>query len=164
MSDKTQERADTLKFAPVRAIMALAREFDKVARDHDVSIAQYRFMLYLKDGPRRAGEVAATSLVTQATISGHIAALREKGWITAATECSDRRVTRLLLSELGREAMRAFETRLLECLETQVDESNRTRVLASLTELYWALSATRESRYLDLETPAYKFVSPSGGS
>jgi DNA-binding MarR family transcriptional regulator len=160
--DVTRENHNTAKFAPVRAIMTIAREFDKVARDLDVSVVQYRFMLYLKDGPRRAGEVAATSLVTRATISGHIAALREKGWITAEAEAFDRRITRLLLTDSGRAAMEAFEAALLESLSSLMDQGNRDRMLEALSELYRALSATRETRYLDFESPDYKFVPPSG--
>jgi DNA-binding MarR family transcriptional regulator len=162
MNSGLKENRNTAKFAPVRAIIAISREFDKVARDCDFSIALYRFMLYLKDGPRRAGEVAATSLVTKATISQHIAALRDKGWITVETEALDRRVTRLVLTDVGRDAMESFEARLLECLGTLVNESDRAPILNGLAELYWALSATRETRYLDFETPEYKFLPPSG--
>jgi DNA-binding MarR family transcriptional regulator len=142
--------------------MTIAREFDKVARDDDFSIAQYRFLLYLKDGPRRAGEVAATSLVTKATISGHIAALREKGWITVEAEAFDRRAVRLVLSHNGREAMENYESKLLECLAGLVDHKDLDRFLRNSSELYWALSATRETRYRDLESPDYKFLPPSG--
>ena len=163
MTDSELDSHKTARFAPVRAIMTIAREFDKVARELDVSIAQYRLLLYLKDGPRRAGEVAATSLVTKATISGHIAALRDKGWITVETEPFDRRVTRILLSECGRDAMEGFEARLLECLGDLVDDAGRDRMLHALSEIYAALSATRETRYLDLESPNYRFLPPSGG-
>jgi DNA-binding MarR family transcriptional regulator len=162
MNSGLKENRNTAQFAPVRAIMALSREFDKIARDYDFSITLYRFMLYLMDGPKRAGEVAATSLVTKATISQHIAALREKGWITVETEALDRRVTRLVLTDSGRDAMESFETRLLECLGTLVNDNDRSRILKILADVYWALSATRETRYLDFETPEYKFLPPSG--
>jgi DNA-binding MarR family transcriptional regulator len=162
MTNGSGQRHGTRRFAPVRAIMTIAREFDKVARDDDFSIAHYRFLLYLNDGPRRAGEVAATSLVTKATISGHIAALRGKGWITVEAEPVDRRVVRLLLSDSGREAMESFEAKLLECLAGLVDQKDLDRFLHNSSDLYWALSATRETRYLDLESPDYEFLSPSG--
>ena len=148
-------------FAPVRAIATICREFDKVSRDAPVSITQYRFMLYLKDGPRRAGEVAATSLVTKATISGHIAILREKGWIAAETDTVDRRVCRLVLTDSGRVAMQAFENQLLDCLKSLVGPDDRKRVLRDLARLYTALSATRESRYVEFESPRYRYVVPS---
>ncbi|NPT54845.1 MarR family transcriptional regulator [Paraburkholderia sp. 5N] len=133
------------QFAPVRAITAIVREFDKIARDTPVSITQYRLMLYLKDGPRSAGEVAATSLVSKATISGHIASLRENEWISAEIEAHDRRVTRLLLTETGREALADFERLLLNCLKSFISEDDRARVLSDLTHLYTSLSAIRET-------------------
>jgi DNA-binding MarR family transcriptional regulator len=162
MSKRTPKPSSSdAQFAPVRAITAIAREFDKVARDAPVSITQYRLMLYLKDGPRSAGEVAATCLVTTATISGHIASLRENEWISAEIEPHDRRVTRLLLTETGREALADFERLLLNCLKSFISEDNRARVLSDLTHLYTSLSATRETRYADFESSSYRFVPPS---
>jgi DNA-binding MarR family transcriptional regulator len=160
MGDETNKSHASV-FAPVRAVATISREFDKVSRDAPISITQYRFMLYLKDGPRRAGEVAATSLVTKATISGHIAILREKGWITAETDTVDRRVTRLVLTDSGRVVMEAFENQLLNCLKLLIRPEDRERVLLDLARLYTALSATRESRYVDFESTAYQYVVPS---
>ena len=45
----------------VRAIVALYREFENVARRADLSLAQYRMLLYLGRGPQRAGVIAAAS-------------------------------------------------------------------------------------------------------
>jgi DNA-binding MarR family transcriptional regulator len=160
MSDETN-KSHASNFAPVRAIATISREFDKVCRDAPISITQYRFMLYLKDGPRRAGEVAATSLVTKATISGHIAILREKGWITAETDTVDRRVTRLVLTDSGRVVMQSFENQLLDCLKSLIRPEDRESVLSDLARLYATLSATRESRYVDFESSAYRYVVPS---
>jgi DNA-binding MarR family transcriptional regulator len=157
----TTNKTRVSKFAPVRAIAAISREFDKVSRDAPVSITHYRFMLYLKDGPRRAGEVAATSLVTKATISGHIAIMRDKGWITAETDMVDRRVTRLVLTDSGRVGMKVFENQLLNCLKLLVRPRDRERALRDLAWLYTALSITRESRYVDFESPAYQYLVPS---
>jgi DNA-binding MarR family transcriptional regulator len=162
MSNRTPKPSSPdAQFAPVRAITAIAREFDKVARDTPVSITLYRLMLYLKDGPRSAREVAATSLVSKATISGHIASLRENEWISVEIEPHDRRVTRLLLTETGREALADFERLLLNCLKSFISEEDRARVLSDLTQLYTSLSATRETRYADFESSSYRFVPPS---
>jgi DNA-binding MarR family transcriptional regulator len=153
MSKRSDKRSpSTLQFAPVHAITAIAREFDRVSRDAPISITQYRLMLYLKDGPRSAGEVAATSLVTKATMSGHITALRENEWITAEIEPHDRRVTRLLLTEKGRRVIADFERLLLDSLKSLVAEEDRARVLSDLTFLYTSMAATREARNAGLES------------
>lgn len=164
MSDRYSASNKTARYAPARAIMAISREFDKVAREYDMSIALYRLLLFLKDGPRRAGEVAATSLVTRATISGHISALREKEWISVELEPHDRRVTRIVLTDAGRMAMENFDDNLLVCLGNLIEESQRERLIGHLGELYFALSATRDTRYADLESPTYKFLPPGGDS
>ena len=59
--------------------------------------------------------------------------------------------------------MEAFETSLLECLGGLFEAQDRERVLGELGDVYQALSATRETRYLDLESPNYRFLPPSGG-
>jgi DNA-binding MarR family transcriptional regulator len=151
MSDRgVPMTSDGRRVAPVRSIVAVFREFEQAARQTEMSIGQYRFMLFLRNGPRRAGEVATTSAVTKATISAQIAALKEKRWIEAKTDASDRRASRLVLTESGRAAMNAFEARLLDCLYELIGDADRERILGSLSELYVALGATRESRFTDL--------------
>ena len=50
----------------VRLVVSLYREFEQVARRGDMSMAQYRTLLYLLGGSRRAGELAAANAVTEA--------------------------------------------------------------------------------------------------
>ena len=134
---------------PVRSIVAISREFEQVGKQGEMSITQYRFMLFLRNGPKRAGEIAATSLVTKATISGQITSLKEKGWVDVETDETDRRVSRVVLTGEGREAMDQLEARLLRCLEGLIGEADRPGILAALSDLYLALGATRESRLAD---------------
>jgi DNA-binding MarR family transcriptional regulator len=134
---------------PVRSIVAISREFEQVGKHGEISLTQYRFMLFLRNGPKRAGEIAATSLVTKATISGQITQLKEKGWVAVETEASDRRVSRVVLTSSGRAVMDGFEAKLLACLEGLIDAADRPRILAALSDLYLALGATRESRLVD---------------
>ena len=93
----------------VRAVVAIYREFEQVARRSDVSMAQYRLMLYLRAGPKRAGEIAAAIAVAKPTISLALNALREKGWITSTTDEEDGRASRILITHAGKTRMEAFE-------------------------------------------------------
>jgi DNA-binding MarR family transcriptional regulator len=131
----------------VRSIVAMFREFEQAAKQGEMSLTQYRFMLFLRNGPKRAGTIAARSFVTKATVSGQITALREKGWIAVDSDGTDRRVSRVVLTDEGRSIMDAFEGRLLTCLETLIGEADRPGILAALGDLYVALGATRESRF-----------------
>ena len=65
----------------VRLVVSLYREFEHVARRGDMSMAQYRTLLYLLGGSRRAGELAAANAVTKPTVSAMINGLREQGWV-----------------------------------------------------------------------------------
>jgi DNA-binding MarR family transcriptional regulator len=134
---------------PVRSIVAISREFEQVGKQGEMSLTQYRFMLFLRNGPKRAGEIAATSLVTKATISGQITALREKGWVAVETDAADRRVSRVVLTGEGRGVMDRFEARLLGCLEGLIGDADRGAILRALGDLYLALGATRESRFAE---------------
>ena len=84
----------------VRLVVSLYREFEQVARRGDLSMAQYRTLLYLLGGSRRAGELAAANAVTKPTVSSMINGLRQQGWITdAVDEAGDGRVTRIELTD-----------------------------------------------------------------
>lgn len=134
---------------PVRCIVAVFREFERAARDAELSVAQYRFLLFLRNGPMRAGEIAANSLLTKATISGRIQELRELGLIEAQAEASDLRVTRLSLTRAGRDRMDRFERRLLRVLKELIGEADETRILGALGELYGEMKHSREERFAD---------------
>lgn len=141
---------DSKTAAPVRSIVAVFREFEQVAKYCEMNLTQYRILLFLRNGPRRAGEIAATSFVAKPTMSFQIASLRAKGWIAAETDTSDRRVSRIVLTGKGRSAMDLFEAKLLRCLESLIGAGDKDRIVQALTELYLALGATRESRFQDL--------------
>ena len=51
--------AERRRVPGVRLVVSLYREFEQVARRGDMSMAQYRTLLYLLGGSRRAGELAA---------------------------------------------------------------------------------------------------------
>jgi DNA-binding MarR family transcriptional regulator len=131
---------------PVRSIVAVAREFEQVGKQSEMSLTQYRFMLFLRNGPKRAGEIAATSLVTKATISGQITQLKDKGWVDVETDAADRRVSRVVLTAEGRAVMDRFEAKLLDCLEGLIGDADQDGILAALGDLYLALGASRETR------------------
>ena len=83
----------------VRLVVSLYREFEQVARRGDMSMAQYRTLLYLLGGSRRAGELAAANAVTKPTVSSMINGLRQQGWVAdAMDETGDGRVTRIELT------------------------------------------------------------------
>ena len=131
----------------VRLVVSLYREFEQVARRGDLSMAQYRTLLYLLGGSRRAGELAAANAVTKPTVSSMINGLRQQGWVTdAVDETGDGRVTRVELTPAGRERLAGFEEELADRMEQLVPGIDRAAMRGFLREIYDAHAGTREER------------------
>lgn len=130
----------------VRLVVSLYREFEQVARRGDLSMAQYRAMLYLLAGARRAGELAAASEVTRPTVSAMIAGLRDQGWVAESVDPSDGRASHLVLTPAGRERLAAFERELADRLEELLPGLEREELRATFAAWYGAHATTRADR------------------
>jgi DNA-binding MarR family transcriptional regulator len=131
----------------VRLVVSLYREFEQVARRGDLSMAQYRTLLYLLGGSRRAGELAAAAAVTKPTVSAMIGGLRQRGWVADADEEEgDGRVTRVELTAGGRARLADFEAELADRMEQLLPGVDRSEVRRLMRELYRAHAETREER------------------
>ncbi len=121
----------------VRLVVSLYREFEQVARRGDLSMAQYRTLLYLLGGSRRAGELAAANAVTKPTVSAMINGLRQQGWVgEAVDEAGDGRVTRIELTPAGRARLAEFEEELAARMEELLPGVDR----AALANSSWSSS------------------------
>jgi DNA-binding MarR family transcriptional regulator len=129
----------------VRLVVSLYREFEQVARRGDLSLAQYRTLLYLMGGARRAGELAAANAVTKPTVSAMINGLRQQGWVEEAVD-PDGRVTKIVLTAGGRARVRRFEAELEARLEELIPGVERHELRRMFDELYGAHAKTREER------------------
>ncbi len=131
----------------VRLVVSLYREFEQVARGGDMSMAQYRTLLYLLGGSRRAGELAAANAVTKPTVSAMINGLRQQGWVAdTVDETGDGRVTRVELTRAGRSRLAEFEARLAERMEELLPGVDVATTRGFFVELYDAHAETREDR------------------
>ena len=135
----------------VRAIVAIYRRFEAVARNADISLAQYRMMLYLQRGPKRAGAIAAAGAVKKPTVSSMLNSLREKGWITDARDPGDARVVAVSLTSEGKARMAAFEAELAASLVTIVPQPSLVKLEAALAGIYLTLAENEQMRLKDIE-------------
>ena len=133
--------------ASIRVIVSLFREFELAARDGGMSMPQYRLLLFLRRGPRRAGELAALAEVKKPSITPLIAAMDELGWIARAADEADRRSARLTLTSEGRAAMDAMETRLGAVLRRLVPADAQGEMDAAMKAIGGALMTTQEQRF-----------------
>lgn len=135
----------------VRAIIVFYREFERVTRDADISIGQYRTLLYLKGGAKRAGEIAAAGAVKKPTISAMLANLRDKGWIADEADPADGRAVSVALTPAGRARIDALEETLADRMSAIVPPAELADLLAALSTAYLALRSSQDDRIRDIE-------------
>ena len=136
----------------VRNIVALYRELEQVARRTDLSLAQYRAMLFLRGGPRRAGEIAASLAVKKPTVSALMATLRDNGWAVDLVDPTDGRVARIVLTNAGVRKLHEFEALLTGQLDAVLRGADMAPILEAFRSINDVLRATRETRLADMET------------
>ena len=136
----------------VRAIIVLYREFERVTRDADISIGQYRTLLYLKGGAKRAGEIAAAGAVKKPTVSSMLSNLRDKGWIVDEADPADGRAISVALTETGRARIDALEEALAGRMSAIIPADELADLISALSTAYLSLRNTQEERRKDIES------------
>jgi DNA-binding MarR family transcriptional regulator len=140
------EKAREAQSRAVRAIVFMNRLFEYECRDFDVSLAQYRLLLYLRHGPKRAGELATQASMTRPALSALIAAMESSKLIKRRTVATDRRGVRLEIARKGVEALEKLETRFTRVLDDVSVELDRETLVDSLSLLCSQLTFQIESR------------------
>jgi DNA-binding MarR family transcriptional regulator len=135
----------------VRSIVSLYREFEQVARKADISLGQYRTLLYLRAGPRNAGAIAAAGEIKKPTVSALLNGLRDKGWIETAADPDDARVTQVVLTPAGRARMAAFELELAARIDPLLAGLDRDAFYAVLSAAAGAVRLNTEERQREVE-------------
>jgi DNA-binding MarR family transcriptional regulator len=124
----------------------MSRLFEYECRELGISMAQYRMLLYLRHGPRRAGELAARASITRPTLSTLIAALERMGLLRRESVDADRRGVRLELTRKGLSTIERVETRFGEIFDDAARDCDRARLLEALNELTHVLNDQIEAR------------------
>jgi len=132
--------------AAVRSIVFLYREFERVCRDEGISIPQYRLLLYLRHGPKRAGELAARAAIQRPTLTSLVDGLEKDGRLRRVQVEADRRGVRLELSDTGMRDMRAIEAKLSELIEGLVEGDEADEILDAFTKMARILDGEVEKR------------------
>lgn len=144
MSETVDRRAILL----ARAVVVLFRDFELAAREADITVPQYRFLLFLKRGPKRAGDLALQAAVGKPTASALIAEMEKRGLITREPDPQDARSIRLRLTAEGLARHGAFEAALARKLETLMGD-RADGILEAVTELAYLIDARRDETSLE---------------
>jgi len=62
----------------VRSIVCISRVFERACRGTGLSLPQYRLLLFLRHGPKRAGELAAEVAIQRPTLTALVAGLERE--------------------------------------------------------------------------------------
>ena len=133
----------------MRAIVFLYREFERACRDEGMSIPQYRLMLFLRHGPKRAGELAARAAIQRPTLTSLVDGLEKDGRLRRVQVEADRRGVRLELTESGVRDLHAVEARLAFLLDGLFEADaarDREEILDALLKLARILDGEVEKR------------------
>jgi DNA-binding MarR family transcriptional regulator len=136
----------------IRAIIVFYREFERATREADISLGQYRTMLFLKGGAKRAGAIAAAGAVKKPTVSAMLANLREKGWITDEVDPDDARALSVALTPAGLARINALEDELSARLASVVPGVELAAMIDALSAAYLSLRSSQAERVKDIES------------
>jgi len=94
----------------VRVLARLSRYVERACQDSQLSLPQYRLLLWIAHRSQRAGELAAKAAVSRPTLTSLIDGLEKQGLVERARVTGDRRGISLVLTGKGREALETTET------------------------------------------------------
>lgn len=93
---------DYLLYLLARASHQASSEFHAVAKEHGVSMAEWRVLSYLSDGPASIGELAAVTLLQQPTLTKIVDRMQRDGLVDRNPEPTDGRRVRVSVTRRGR--------------------------------------------------------------
>ncbi len=111
----SQSAARTLAELAPRLGRLIARSLE-IDPQVALSLRQYRLLERLSEGPRRTGDLAVTSGVSQATASVSAGALVGRGLVVKAVDPADRRATLIMLTPEGRHVLDLAQQRVMGLL------------------------------------------------
>jgi len=141
---QVQRLADSIEQIVLGSVGLTARALTEASPDAELTFSQWRALLVVgeaEDGAR-VGEVAERVAVTPPATSRMLRRLSERGFITLATDESDRRATRARLTARGKEirsAIVAYRRRALRTLAKGIVPSEReelTRAAATISAAF----------------------------
>jgi long-chain acyl-CoA synthetase len=129
-----------------RVAARLSKQVERGLVDVHLSLAQYRVLANLSEGPSAASELAERLIVSRPSVTAIADGLVERGLVERRAEPNDRRAVIHLLTDHGFEVLasadEAIERRLYTIAGT-VSEADRRKAFAGLHAWRKALDAVR---------------------
>lgn len=134
----------------VRAAARLAKVAGSALADAELTLPQYRVLVFLAPRPRPAAHVAALLGVTPSTVTSVVDGLVTRGLVSRTVDPEDRRRVVLSLTAAGRRAVASGDEVVgagLEKLLRRLDPDDAESALVGLELLNRAMELALEERF-----------------
>jgi long-chain acyl-CoA synthetase len=111
---------------PARVVARLAKQVDRALSEVNLSLAQYRVLGNLADGPSLASTLAERLIVTRPSVTAIADGLVERGLVTRTSAEDDRRRVMHVLTEEGQKVLTAADEAIERRLRILADELPET--------------------------------------
>ena len=129
----------SLPMALLRCRESVMSRFRPMLREHGISEQQWRILRALtSDGPMRAGDLAADTLLSTPSVSRLLKSLAAKRMIRRGTSTEDLRAARITITDKGRRLVEAIAP-LSEAIYAEISATIGAR---ALDDLYRSLTTT----------------------
>jgi DNA-binding MarR family transcriptional regulator len=122
----------------VRAAARLSRVLEGVCQKSDLTLSQYRLLLFIATEPQRFGALADQAALRPPTLTSLVDALEKKGLVERVPVEGDRRALQVALTAEGHGAIDATEAALGSALGPLLDDAG-PELLTGLVNLNDAL-------------------------
>lgn len=117
----------------VRVIARLSRVAESICQNGELSLPQYRLLLFIATEPQRFGRLASQAALRPPTLTSLIDGLEKRGLVERLAVEGDRRALDIKLTDAGCQAMVATEAALSEAFGHLITESGlRDELLGGL--------------------------------
>jgi DNA-binding MarR family transcriptional regulator len=134
-SNASPQAADPRIARAVRSIACVSRAFEQVCRIAGLSLPQYRLLLFLRHGPKRAGELALQVAIKRPTLTALVDGLAKEGYLRRIADEEDGRGVRIEITHEGSKAFNAAESQLGEVVIQLCDLGEYESLLGALDDL-----------------------------
>jgi long-chain acyl-CoA synthetase len=153
-SDPVASRPPDPARHPGRAAARLGRVVENALAKVDLSLPQYRMLVFLAEGgPAAASALAGKLGVSRPSVTALVDGLVTRGWAERSTDPVDRRRVAHVVTDAGLAALAraddVVEARLAELASSIPDPAGCTTAYAGLAEWHGAMNAEREAKLND---------------
>ncbi len=105
-----KSKTHQVEFMQWQATRVMEQVLEQVLTPYHLSLSEWRLLgLIREQGELQATEIALMMRVKLPLITRHIGSLKRKRWISVLHHAKDRRIKRILISEIGKEKLQMLE-------------------------------------------------------